>query len=73
MIQCVKQCILIINRYYRRLSTIIEDYQCTYTLQMSFTHTITYLQYCLKIKTNGFQSFFGGNGNRTFFVFGGNG
>jgi hypothetical protein len=46
--------------------------------KITFTHTITYIQYCLKIKTNGFQTFlleiaFGGNGNHTFFVFGGNG
>jgi hypothetical protein len=45
---------------------------------MSFTHTITYIQYCLKNKTSGFQIFlaemaFGENGNRTFFIFGGNG
>jgi hypothetical protein len=45
---------------------------------MSFTHTITSIQYYLKIKTNGFQIFFGEmaldkNGNRTFFVFGGKG
>jgi hypothetical protein len=50
----------------------------TYTLQISFTHTITYIQYWLKIKTNSFQTFlvemaFGGNENRTFFVFGGKG
>jgi hypothetical protein len=38
-----------------------------------FTYTITYIQYCLKIKTNGFQTFFGGNGNHIFFVLGGKG
>jgi hypothetical protein len=49
-----------------------------YISQISITHTIEYIQYCLKIKINSFQIFlmemaFSGNGNRTFFVFGGKG
>jgi hypothetical protein len=54
MIQYIEQCTVVINHYNQRFSE--------YTLQMSVTHTITYIQYCLKIKTNGFQTFFGGNG-----------
>jgi hypothetical protein len=63
---------------YRRLSTIIEDYRCIHYKChcLLHVHTTTYIQYCLKIKTIGFQTYlvemvFGESGNSTFFIFGG--
>lgn len=54
------------------LPSVIDDYR-VYTLRMSPIRTTARIQYSLKIMTNGFHTFSGGNGNRTFSVFGGNG
>jgi len=66
---------------YQQLSNIIDV--CTYddlhnylqislllpTCYIAIFYTHHNIMYCLKIKTNGFQTLFGGNGNQTFSVF----
>jgi len=65
---------------YQQLSMIITVYitdviAIDYMLHYYILYILgtTYIQYCLKSKTNGVQTFFCENGNHTFIVFGGNG